>query len=127
MEKFTRWLNRIYEVGMDQTQAYVAPSVDQTQAYVPPSQVGRSTQTFSGDKTTRAGGNRFSSSPDPGIVQQIQSLETIHQDLRNIFTNIRDRTNAFQNDHIRQSFEKAMIDGIDNIGRSHAMLVPAGN
>ena len=71
-------------------------------------------------ETQQSMDNTYSS--DPAIIGHIATLKDIHNNLRNIFTDIRNRVTVFRNHKTRAAFEREMIAGIDGVGRSKAIL-----
>ena len=109
MYKFTEWLEHI-----NQTQMYTPNMTQTTHIEVP------STDANADGKTHQSTDDTYSS--DPAIIGHVATLKNIHDNLRNIFTDIRNRVAVFRNSKTRAAFEREMIAGIDGIGRSKAIL-----
>lgn len=121
MYRFSQWLEAGPAQTMGATQTYI-PDPNQTGEYVPTG----STASFAGGNTVQTQHGTAGNEVDPGVVQQIVSLKTIHGQLRDIFADIRQRALAFRSPSMRGAFEREMVTGIDSIGRSHAILAPSG-
>lgn len=123
MVKFSRWIEELGVQSNNIGSKTDHGSGDTT--IVNQANVGAKTD--QGNRDTTIVGNdtkEIGRSGDPVVAQNIKSLKDIHNQLRNVFSNIRGRTNAFRNSQMRSSFEKELMTGIDGVGRSHAILSP---
>ena len=62
---------------------------------------------------------------DPEIVKSVSELKDTHDKLRGIFGKIHQNAKAFRSPQMRNSFNRELTNGVDSVGRAHAMLSPA--
>lgn len=99
-----------------------ANGMNTTQSYIPP-QGMRSTVDIQGDKTI-SGNNSPQKSIDPEISTAANNLQNIHGQLRNIFAQIRKKSDSWRDTHMKGAFERELVAGVDGVGRAHAILLP---
>lgn len=124
MRKLTLFSQWIENVGTQ-------PDPNQTQPYMPSSNnVAQSTQldkSFANAPTVHYDPNNSVSNKkaDPEVVAATQSLQQIHGNLRNIFAQIKGKATTFRFPKMKSAFERELINGIDSVGRSHAIIQPS--
>jgi len=117
MQRFIQWL----ETTDSGTTMVYDPAIA-TQPYIS----GMVSTDSGAGATTATSPSGVSTVSDPAIATHIGSLKTIHDQLRNIFADIRQRTAAFRSQQMRGAFERELMSGVDGVGRSHAILAPSG-
>ena len=87
-------------------------------------QYGQSTVNNANKTTVFTGGNKPQPQKNQDVNQLVGNLQQTHANLRGIFSKVRN-SNVFRTPQMKSAFDRELKNGIDGVGRAHAIIGPS--